>query len=76
MAMHVIVTGLIAIKIGDVGQFFMKKSDIFSGIGSGVLIFICAWMIVYNVVYTLWTSQIKETTLQMKKSIGVEKLWK
>jgi len=53
MAMHVIVTGLIAIKIGDVGQFFMKKSDIFSGIGSGVLIFICAWMIVYNVVYTL-----------------------
>ncbi len=51
--MHIIITGLIAIKIGDTTQFFMKRMDIFSGIGSGVLIFLCAWMIVYNVVYTL-----------------------
>ena len=51
--MHIIITGLIAIKIGDTTKFFMKRMDIFSGIGSGVLIFLCAWMIVYNVVYTL-----------------------
>lgn len=41
------------IKVGDTSQFFMKKADVFNGIGSGVLIFICAWMIIYNVVYTL-----------------------
>lgn len=51
--MHVLITGLIAIKIQDTTQYFMKKTDVFSGIGSGVLIFLCAWMIVYNVVYTL-----------------------
>ncbi len=51
--MHILITGLIVVKVKDSTQFFMKKADIFSGIGSGVLIFICAWMIVYNVVYTL-----------------------
>jgi hypothetical protein len=51
--MHTLITVLIVIKVGDTSKYFMKKSDVFSGIGSGVLIFLCAWMIVYNVVYTL-----------------------
>jgi hypothetical protein len=51
--MHALMTGLMILKIGNVNKFFMKTADIFGGIGSGVLIFICAWMIVYNVVYTL-----------------------
>ncbi len=51
--MHALTTGLIVLKVKDTTQYFMKKSDVFSGIGSGVLIFLCAWMIVYNVVYTL-----------------------
>lgn len=50
---HALTTGLIVVKVKDTTQFFMKKADVFSGIGSGVLIFLCAWMIVYNVVYTL-----------------------
>jgi hypothetical protein len=53
LIMHVLMTGLMILKIGNVNKFFMKATDIFGGIGSGVLIFICAWMIVYNVVYTL-----------------------
>jgi hypothetical protein len=51
--MHLIITGLIIVKVKDVTKYFHKSSAIFGGIGSGVLIFICAWMIVYNVVYTL-----------------------
>lgn len=51
--MHAIVTGLMVVKIKDSAQYFMKRTDILSGIGSGVLIFLCAWMIVYNIVYTL-----------------------
>lgn len=51
--MHAIITALIVFKVKDTTQYFMKKTDVFSGIGSGVLIFLCAWMIVYNVVYTL-----------------------
>jgi hypothetical protein len=51
--MHALITGLIVLKVKDTTQYFMKKADVFSGIGSGVLIFLCAWMIVYNVVYTL-----------------------
>jgi hypothetical protein len=51
--MHALITGLIVLKVKDTTQYFMKKTDVFSGIGSGVLIFLCAWMIVYNVVYTL-----------------------
>lgn len=51
--MHLIITGLIVVKVKDTAQYFMKKTDVISGIGSGVLIFLCAWMIVYNVVYTL-----------------------
>lgn len=51
--MHTLITALIYFKVGDTGKYFMKKTDVFSGIGSGVLIFVCAWMIVYNVAYTL-----------------------
>jgi hypothetical protein len=51
--MHALITALIVFKVKDTTQYFMKKTDVFSGIGSGVLIFLCAWMIVYNVVYTL-----------------------
>lgn len=54
IVMHCIVTGLMVLKVKDTTQYFMKKADVFNGIGSGVLIFLCAWMIVYNVVYTLW----------------------
>ena len=52
--MHALVTGLMVVKVKDTAQYFVKKTDVFSGIGSGVLIFVCAWMIVYNIVYTLW----------------------
>lgn len=51
--MHALITGLIVVKVRDTTQYFLKKTDVFSGIGSGVLIFLCAWMIIYNVVYTL-----------------------
>jgi hypothetical protein len=53
ICMHVLVTGCVAIKIGDISKYFMKKTDVFAGMGAGVLLYLCAWMIVNNIVYTL-----------------------
>lgn len=52
-AFHLLMTLLIVLKVGSIDKIFVKKSDIFSGIGGGLLIFVCAWMIVFNVVYVL-----------------------
>lgn len=51
--MHLVVTVLIFGRIGDLSKFFMKKADIISGAASGVPVFMCVWIIVFNVVYTL-----------------------
>jgi hypothetical protein len=53
LVMQLLITILIIAKVGDTAKFFNKKWDVFNGMGAGVLIFVCAWMIVYNVVYTL-----------------------
>lgn len=32
---------------------FVSKGDVFSGIAGALLMFVCSWMISYNLVYTL-----------------------
>lgn len=44
---------LVTLKIDNIANYFLKKSDLLSGIGSGVPVFLCCWIIIYNVVYTL-----------------------
>ncbi len=53
VGIHLIITLIIMIGLNPLGDYFMKKSHILAGVGSGVLIFVCAWMIVHNIVYTL-----------------------
>lgn len=54
LCLHLLMTVFVMGSIGDVSKFFLKKIDIVSGIGSGVPVFMCAWIIIFNIVYTLW----------------------
>ena len=53
LGFHFAMMGLTSVKLGDLGRYFLKSSDIVMGLGSGVLVFLCVWIIVYNIVYTL-----------------------
>ena len=50
---QILITLLIALKIGKADKYFKGFWSIFDGLGSGILIFICVWMIVVNIVYVL-----------------------
>lgn len=50
---HLVLTLLIFLKIDKVESYFKGVGSLFEGMGSGVLLFICVWMIVVNVVYVL-----------------------
>lgn len=53
ISLHLIITLMIVGGIGDVQKYFLKKIDIVSGLGSGIPVFMCAWIIIFNIVYTL-----------------------
>lgn len=53
VAFHLIITLLIAGQLKKVENYFMKSTDMLGGLGSGVMVFLCGWIITYNVVYTL-----------------------
>lgn len=44
---------LVILKVDKVDKYFKGISSVFEGMGSGLLLFICIWMIVVNVVYVL-----------------------
>lgn len=51
--LHLLVGLFIVGSIGDIDKYFLKKSDLAGGLGKGVPVFMCAWIIIFNVVYTL-----------------------
>lgn len=53
LIVHLVLTLLIYLKIDKVENYFKGISDLFAGMGSGLLLFICIWMIVVNIVYVL-----------------------
>lgn len=53
LALHLMVILLIAGSLSKVESYFMKKTDLLAGLGSGVMVFLCGWIITFNVVYTL-----------------------
>ena len=53
LGLHLVMMGLTSMKLKDLNKYFLKSSDVAMGLGSGVLVFLCVWIIVYNVVYTL-----------------------
>ena len=50
---HLIISLFVALRMDKIENFFLKKTDLFGGLGSGVPVSLCCWIIVYNVVYTL-----------------------
>ena len=53
LSFHFAIMGMTTLKLRDLSKYFLKSSDIVMGLGSGVLVFLCVWIIVYNLVYTL-----------------------
>lgn len=53
LGLHLIITLLIFVSAADVGSYFLKKTDLLGGLGSGIMVFLCGWIITYNLVYTL-----------------------
>ena len=52
-AIQLLVSPLILMSVGDHKNFFRQWSDVLGGIAGSVLMFVCSWMISYNLVYTL-----------------------
>jgi hypothetical protein len=50
---QLVLTVLIYFKIGEVEKYFKSVGSLLEGLASGILLFICVWMIVVNVVYVL-----------------------
>jgi hypothetical protein len=50
---HLLLTVLVFVSIGRSGDYFKSTGNLFEGMGGGVLLFICIWMIVVNIVYVL-----------------------
>lgn len=53
LVIHVFLSLLVYVKIGKVEKYFNSFYSLFEGMGSGLLLFICIWMIVVNMVYVL-----------------------
>lgn len=54
LALHLFVTLLVVGGLkGGIDEYFMKKTELLGGLGAGVMVFLCGWIITYNVVYTL-----------------------
>jgi hypothetical protein len=53
VGLHLIIVLLIAGSLKKVDQYFIKSTDLLGGLGSGIMVFLCAWIITFNVVYTL-----------------------
>jgi hypothetical protein len=51
--LQIAVSPLILFTLGNSKKYFLNKSDAFTGIAGSVLMFVCSWMISYNLVYTL-----------------------
>ena len=50
---HVVLTLLIYLSVGGGDKYFKGSGALWSGMGGGILLFICIWMIVVNIVYVL-----------------------
>ena len=50
---QLLATPLIALSVKTHSNYFLSWTDILSGIAQSALMFLCSWMISYNLVYTL-----------------------
>jgi hypothetical protein len=50
---HLLILLMMAMKLTSLQSYFVKKTDPLFGIATGIMVFICAWIITFNIVYTL-----------------------
>ena len=50
---HVALTLTIYLNVGSGDKYFKSSSSLWEGMGGGILLFVCVWMIVVNIVYVL-----------------------
>jgi hypothetical protein len=50
---HLLMALLIVVSVGEVERYLVKRVSLLGGMGSGILVFICMWIITFNIVYTL-----------------------
>jgi len=53
MAIQLAATAVFAFAIGNYRRHFNNLTEVMSGIPEALMMFICSWMISYNLVYTL-----------------------
>jgi hypothetical protein len=53
LGFHILVTLLIFATVGKGDKYFKSSGSLWSGMGGGLLLFICIWMIMVNLVYVL-----------------------
>jgi len=53
LGFHLIISLIIFGSLRDVESYFLKKVELFGGLASGVMVFLCGWIITFNLVYTL-----------------------
>lgn len=50
---QLVLTLFIFLRLGSAEKYFKSVFAMFEGMGSGLLLFLCIWMIVVNMVYVL-----------------------
>jgi hypothetical protein len=50
---QLVVTPIITFKMKNYKDYFNNANELTSGITESILMFVCTWMITYNLVYTL-----------------------
>lgn len=53
LLLHMLITLMISVTLRRVEDYFLKKTDLLDGLASGFMVFLCLWIITYNLVYTL-----------------------
>jgi len=54
LLLHVFVTGGVVGGLkGNMEEYFVRRGELLGGVGAGVMVFLCGWIITFNVVYTL-----------------------
>ena len=53
VSFHVVLTILIYATVGSGEKYFKTAGSLWEGMGGGLLLFVCIWMIFVNIVYVL-----------------------
>lgn len=53
LGFHLIISLIIFGSLREIENYFLKKIEVFGGLASGVMVFLCGWIITFNLVYTL-----------------------